>query len=213
MGLYWDPFYWICLGPSGGGERGWPKPCWARRTQWPEEGYERRGMDIEGGVVAMVRWIWKEGYRYGGRSGGYGRMDMEGEVAEGESNPRPSYLSVAKCIYSYICGYQCATISVGFPSATKCMFSIDMNNGSISVGEDGSAVARVEADGHAPTRIRVEGVDGFEAMLVEDIANLQLILFPTTQAPLGHLDRALPLPIQVNFHLRNLGAHSRIRVR
>lgn len=87
--------------------------------------------------------------------------------------------------------------------------SVDINDGAVGVRGDRSSIASV-SDLPAPTRPGVEGVEGFEAVLVEDAINLQLVLVPPSQARYEDVDRAIPSPVKVDLHLRHLGAYRQV---
>lgn len=84
--------------------------------------------------------------------------------------------------------------------------SVHINNGAVGVRGNRSSIASV-SDLPAPTRLRVECVEGFEAVLVEDIINLQLVLVPPSQTRNKDVDRAIPSPVKVELHLRHFGAN------
>lgn len=79
-------------------------------------------------------------------------------------------------------------------------FSIEVNNSTISITQEGPSIPGVEADGDAAgTGLRVEGVDGLKTVFVEDVSDLKLVLFPTTKRRSEHRRRSLPLPEQVDL--------------
>lgn len=92
--------------------------------------------------------------------------------------------------------------------------SVNVNRRSIFISQHRPAVPGVKPDRNAATRPGIESVKRFEAVLVENVSDLQLVLVPTPEARPERVDRAFASPIQVDLHFRNLRPRGfRIRIR
>ncbi|KAA8522564.1 hypothetical protein F0562_013075 [Nyssa sinensis] len=58
--------------------------------------------------------------------------------------------------------------------------SVDENHGSVCVRKQRSAISGIEPNRDASTGLGIEGEDRFEAVLVENVSNLELVLVPTS---------------------------------
>lgn len=85
--------------------------------------------------------------------------------------------------------------------------SVDVNLRSISVRQYRPAISRVESDRDATAGLRFKGECRLEPVFVENLSDLELVLFPTPKARFKHIDRTFALPIKMDFNLRNLRLH------
>lgn len=80
-------------------------------------------------------------------------------------------------------------------------FAVDVENGAVSVRQDGFSGFRVEADGCGSARSRVESEYGFEGVFVEDLTDIQPVLFHSAKLRFEHCNGSFTLPEEVNLHV------------